>query len=61
MAKVLYIKASPRAGRSYSAAGAEAFLESYRQIHPGDEIKTVDVFDGELPALIWKQSRPSTR
>jgi len=51
MAEVLYIKASPRAGRSYSAAAAEAFLESYRQIHPDDEIKTVDVFDGELPAF----------
>ena len=51
MAKVLYIKASPRVGRSYSAAAAEAFIESYRQIHPDDEIKTVDVFDGELPAF----------
>jgi FMN-dependent NADH-azoreductase len=51
MAKVLYIKASPRADRSHSAAAAEAFVESYRRIHPDDEIKTVDVFDGKLPAF----------
>ncbi|TFG88843.1 MAG: FMN-dependent NADH-azoreductase, partial [Candidatus Atribacteria bacterium] len=51
MGTVLYIKASPRAGRSHCIAVAEAFLESYRRINPKDRIKTVDVFSSELPAF----------
>jgi len=48
---LLYIKASPQAGRSYSVAVADAFIESYRQNHPDDEIKTIDIFQQELPAF----------
>ena len=51
MARVLYIQASPRGERSYSIAGAEAFLEAYRQSHPDDEIVTMNLFDKELPAF----------
>ena len=51
MSRVLYIKASPRTDRSYSAAVAEAFLDSYRQTHPNDEIVTLDLFDADLPAF----------
>lgn len=49
MAKVLYIKASPRGERSYSVAVAESFIESYKATHPGDEIVTVNVFEKKLP------------
>jgi FMN-dependent NADH-azoreductase len=35
--------------RSFSLRTAQAFLESYRQSHPGDAVRTVDVFDGALP------------
>jgi len=51
MSTVLYIKASPRTGRSYSVAVADAFVESYRQSHPDDEIKTIDIFRTKLPAF----------
>ena len=49
MSKVLYIKSSPRCGRSYSIAVADAFLEAYRQGHPEDKIKTIDVFKEAIP------------
>ncbi|MHC4498889.1 MAG: FMN-dependent NADH-azoreductase [Planctomycetota bacterium] len=51
MSNILYIKASPRTGRSHSVAVADAFVESYRQTHPDDEIKTVDIFQESLPAF----------
>ena len=54
MSDILYIKASPRTKRSYSIAVAEAFVDSYRQIHPEDDIKTIDVFKGSLPAFDLK-------
>ncbi len=49
MAKVLYIQASPRGERSYSTAAAEAFLASYREKNPNDEIQKISLFDKELP------------
>jgi len=51
MSRILYIKASPRTGRSYSVAVADAFIESYRQSHPGDKIETIDLFQKKLPAF----------
>lgn len=51
MAKVLYIKASPREGRSYALAVADAFVEAYRAAHPSDEVKTLDAFKANLPAF----------
>ena len=51
MNRVLYIKASPRTDRSYSIAVADAFVDSYRRTHPGDEIRTIDIFQVELPAF----------
>jgi FMN-dependent NADH-azoreductase len=49
MSTVLYLKASPRTGRSHSLAVAEAFLESYRAANPMDEIVTIDLFAMDLP------------
>jgi FMN-dependent NADH-azoreductase len=49
MAKVLYVQASPRGERSYSTAAAEAFLASYREANPKDEILTINLFTKELP------------
>jgi len=51
MSKVLYIQASPRGERSRSIAVADAFIESYRQTHPGDEIATLNVCTAKLPAF----------
>ena len=51
MGTVLYIKASPRAGRSHSAAVAEEFIKAYVELNPGDEVITQDVFKMDLPAM----------
>lgn len=51
MSKMLYIKASPRIGRSHSLAVAEAFLESYREVNPRDEVISLDLFTADLPAF----------
>jgi FMN-dependent NADH-azoreductase len=51
MNTALYIKASPRIGRSHSLVVAEAFLESYREVNPGDNIDTLDLFAAALPAF----------
>lgn len=49
MNRVLYIKASPRVGRSHSLAVADAFLDSYRELHPAEDVVTLDLFATELP------------
>ncbi|MGE4292869.1 MAG: FMN-dependent NADH-azoreductase [Desulfovibrio sp.] len=51
MSTILYIKASPRTGRSHSLALADAFLEAYSQKHPDDRIVTLDLFKMALPDL----------
>jgi FMN-dependent NADH-azoreductase len=51
MSEVLYIKGSPRTGRSHSVAVADEFIDSYRQTHPDDNIKTIDIFKADLPAF----------
>jgi FMN-dependent NADH-azoreductase len=48
MGKLLYIQASPRVGRSHSLAVADAFVESYRENNPDDEIVTLDLFKADL-------------
>lgn len=49
MSTVLFIQASPRGDLSYSSKVAESFLDAYREIHPGDEVKRLNVFDTDLP------------
>jgi len=51
MSRVLYIQASPRGGRSYCIAVADAFIEAYRQKHPDDEIVNLNVFDAAIPSF----------
>ena len=51
MARLLYVRSSPRGERSYSARAAEAFLKAYRASHPGDEVQTLDVFTAKLPVF----------
>ena len=48
---LLHISASPRGASSESLALAQAFLESYRDAHPGAAIDTFDLWDGSLPAF----------
>jgi FMN-dependent NADH-azoreductase len=54
MAKLLYIQASPRGGRSRSVTVAEAFLAAYRKANPGDAVATIDLFTRDLPAFDGK-------
>jgi FMN-dependent NADH-azoreductase len=51
MAKLLYIQASPRDGRSRSIQVAQAFLEAYRKANPRDQIETIDLFERDLPTF----------
>jgi FMN-dependent NADH-azoreductase len=46
MATVLHIQASPRGEESFSYRTAQAFLEAYRKSHPGDRVRTLDLFAG---------------
>lgn len=48
MAKVLYIKTSPRGDRSHSIAVADSFIDAYREKHPDDDIKTIDLFTMDM-------------
>ena len=48
MSTLLYIQASPRGGRSHSIAVANAFVESYHEKNPDDEIVTIDLFKADL-------------
>ena len=51
MSNLLYINASPMGKLSYSAAVADAFVDSYCIKYPDDEIKTIDLFEKLLPAF----------
>ena len=49
MSNLLYIKASPMGELSFSIAVADAFIDAYRQTHPDDNVKTIDIFKKQLP------------
>ena len=51
MATLLYIESSPRKERSHSIKVADAFLDAYRSVNPGDEVDTLDLWSTELPAF----------
>ncbi len=51
MTKLLYLQCSPRIGRSYSIAVADAFLAAYKAAHPADTIATIDLFKASLPTF----------
>ena len=49
MASLLHVQASTRGDRSYSLRAAKAFLESYAASHPGDSVKTLDLWNVAVP------------
>ncbi|MFJ7746924.1 FMN-dependent NADH-azoreductase [Peribacillus sp. NPDC097295] len=52
MAKMLFITANPNdENGSYSMAAGKAFIETYKETNPRDEIITVDLFKEEIPNL----------
>jgi FMN-dependent NADH-azoreductase len=46
---LLHIEASPKGEYSYSGRLAKAFLETYKANNPEDEIRTLNVFERDLP------------
>ncbi len=51
MAKLLHIQSSPQGERSYSLRAAKAFVDAYRQAHPKDTVRTIDLNNCDLPAF----------
>jgi FMN-dependent NADH-azoreductase len=51
MSRLLHIASSPRGAASESLQIADAFLDSYREAHPDDEVESWDLWDGSLPAF----------
>ena len=49
MANLLYVESSPRKQRSASIEVAQAFLDAYRESHPGHTFETIDVWNLTLP------------
>lgn len=49
MSQLLHIQASPRAQRSRSIPIAEAFINAYSDTHPQVKVKTIDVWNMDLP------------
>jgi len=56
MAKLLHILASPRV-ESYSTRVAKAFLDSYRQARPDDQIEVLDLFRADIPPFHAPQAK----
>ncbi|WP_071459066.1 FMN-dependent NADH-azoreductase [Bacillus massilinigeriensis] len=52
MAKVLYITANPMGeDRSFSIAAGNAFISSYKEVNPADEVVTIDLFKEYIPEI----------
>lgn len=51
MSKLLYLLASPLEDRSYSVAVADAFVDAYRAVHPGDAVMKKNLFSENLPTF----------
>lgn len=52
MAKVLYITAHPHdEATSYSMATGKAFIESYKEANPNDEVVHIDLYKENIPHI----------
>lgn len=51
MANLLYIEASPRKNRSTSTELASIFRDAYLNAHPGDEIRSINLWGLKLPEI----------
>lgn len=51
MAHLLYIEASPRKNRSTSTELAGIFRDAYLNAHPGDEIRSINLWSLTLPEI----------
>ncbi len=48
MSTLLYLQASPRGERSKSGRVGNEFAHAYREHHPGDEVRTLNLFETDL-------------
>ena len=52
MAKVLYITAHPHDDtQSYSMAVGKAFIDTYKEVNPNDEIVNIDLYKENIPQI----------
>ncbi len=52
MAQVLYITAHPHDDtQSFSMAAGKAFVDEYKEVHPEDEIITLDLYKEDIPEI----------
>ena len=51
MSKLLYIQASPRGARSKSTQVADAFVEARKACHADEQVRTVNLFEADLPTF----------
>lgn len=51
MAELLYLETSSRKEYSKSTQVANAFLDRYRQTHPDDTVRAVNLFDADVPPI----------
>ncbi|XJZ28320.1 FMN-dependent NADH-azoreductase [Bacillota bacterium Lsc_1132] len=52
MAKVMYITAHPHdESKSYSMAVGKAFLDTYKEVNPSDEIVHIDLYKENIPQI----------
>ncbi len=61
MATLLHIQATATPELSYSLRAAQAFLESYRESHPGDRIDTLDLGKDRIPDFLGLVARGKYR
>lgn len=57
MTRLLYLEASPRHENSFSSRMAKAFLETYRELNPADEIDHYHLFDDPIPEFDAEAAR----
>lgn len=51
MAKVLVLKGSPKGEASFSGKTVDAFVQSYRESHPQDEVEVLELFRMQFPII----------
>ncbi|MDL4841225.1 FMN-dependent NADH-azoreductase [Aquibacillus rhizosphaerae] len=52
MTKLLYITANPfNEERSYGMAVGKAFIDSYKEVHPKDEVTHIDLYSENIPHI----------
>jgi FMN-dependent NADH-azoreductase len=61
MATILHIRGTVTPELSYSLRAAEAFLESYRESHPGDRVDTLDLAKDPIPDFLELVARGKYR